>query len=143
MDSYGLASDGWEDVGEVGILTLLGALQVRFDEDGTGTFRFQTNKDHANRAGFIHGGLLLALGDSALGYTARRANPQRRHATMHFDMTFISAAPAGSVLELRCSAVAKRRTVDFMQADILADGKLVARATGMWKVFDPAQKAGS
>lgn len=131
----------WNLLQQEGFSALMGPVHARFGGDGSAVFRFETNADHRNRNGFIHGGVLLALADQCMGQTARQDDPGRFHVTLQIDMQFISAVKPGAVIELRCMVVSARRKVDFIEAEIFGDGDLVAKAHGVWRKYDKASNS--
>src|SRR5260370_42570922 len=61
--------------------------------EGSAVVEMTTSEDMANHAGFVHGGMITALADSAMGRSLRTLKPGIARA-MSFDLklTFISAA---------------------------------------------------
>ncbi len=127
----------WRRVEDGGFVDLLGSLFVRADAGAAdeARYRFETGERHRNRAGFIHGGLLLALADSVMGRTARLADPARSHATLQIDMQFLKAVPAGSAIEITCRIARAGRSIEFVEATFVCAGNAIASARGIWKRF--------
>lgn len=125
----------WRRVDHAGFLDILGPLFIQPGSDGDARYRFQTEERHRNRAGFLHGGLLLALADGVMGRTARLADPARRHATLQIDMQFLKAVPAGRMLEIACHVARAGRSVAFVEATFLCEDDAIASARGIWKIF--------
>ena len=60
----------WIRMEEEGFFALLGPIYHLRTGARTARFRFLAEPKHANRSGFVHGGMLTAFADRALGNTA-------------------------------------------------------------------------
>lgn len=96
---------------------------------GEVTVTMDVGDGHRNLQGFVHGGMLAILADTACGLSVRSAmEPGRLHITSDLDIHFLSPAQPG-VLYGRGRAVKVGRTLAFAEASIEdGDGALVARA---------------
>jgi uncharacterized protein (TIGR00369 family) len=85
---------------------------------------------HANSRGFVHGGLLTALADNAMGLSCvhARGDPGVRLVTVNLAMDFISTARIGQWVEVRPTVIKTGSNLCFASALVLADGKACARA---------------
>jgi len=104
--------------------------------DGTATVEMTPTEDMANHSGFVHGGMISTLADSAMGRSLRTVKPGVVRA-MSFDLklNFISAAKIGEVLRAKGSVIhAGRRTMVAECRIEGPDGKLVATATATFAV---------
>ena len=106
------------------------------NREGEAVVEMTATEDMANRSGFVHGGMISALADSAMGSSLRTVKPGVSRA-MSFDLklNFINAAKVGETLRATGRVVhAGRRT---MVADCRVegkDGRLVATASGTFAV---------
>ncbi len=113
----------------------LGIQEVELGE-GTAVLEMTPSEDMANHAGFVHGGMISALADSAMGRSLRTVKPGVARA-LSFDLklNFISAAKVGETLRATGHVIhAGRRT---MVAECRVEGggaRLVATATGTFAV---------
>ena len=104
--------------------------------EGGAVVEMTATEDMANHSGFVHGGMISALADSAMGRSLRTVKPGVVRA-MSFDLklNFINAAKVGETLRATGQVVhAGRRT---MVADCRVegkDGRLVATASGTFAV---------
>jgi acyl-CoA thioesterase len=115
--------------------TWLGLQTVETGE-GTATVEMRTTEDMANHSGFVHGGMISTLADSAMGRSLRTLKPGVVRA-MSFDLklNFISAAKPGQTLRAVGRVVhAGRRTVVTECRVEGPAGKLVATASGTFSV---------
>jgi uncharacterized protein (TIGR00369 family) len=102
----------------------------------TATVEMPTTEDMANHSGFVHGGMISTLADSAMGRAVWTLEPRLRRA-MSFDLklSFISAARVGERLRAVGHVIhAGRRTA---VAECRVEGKggrLVATASATFAV---------
>jgi uncharacterized protein (TIGR00369 family) len=104
--------------------------------EGTAIVVMKTTEKMANHAGFVHGGMISTLADSAMGRSVRTVKPAVVRA-MSFDLklSFISAAKIGEMLRATGRVVhAGRRTVVTECRIEGPGGKLVATASGTFAV---------
>ena len=103
---------------------------------GSATVEMTPIPEMANHAGFVHGGMISALADSAMGRSLRTVEPGVARA-MSFDLklNFISAAKVGETLRATGRVVhAGRRTMVAECRVEAAGGRLVATASGTFAV---------
>jgi acyl-CoA thioesterase len=95
-----------------------------------------TTEEMTNHSGFVHGGMISTLADSAMGRSVRTLKPGVVRA-MSFDLklSFITAAKVGDTLRAKAHVIhAGRRTVVTECRIEGPDGKLVATASGTFAV---------
>ena len=113
----------------------LGLTDVSQD-DGVAVVDMTATADMANSAGFVHGGMISALADSAMGRSLRTIKPGVVR-SMSFDLklTFISAAKVGETLRATGRVVhAGRRTAVTECRVEGSNGRLVATASGTFAI---------
>ena len=88
-----------------------------------------------NLQGFVHGGMLAILADTACGLSIRSAmEPGRLHVTADLDIHFLAPAKPGRVLG-RGRAVKVGRSLAFAEASIEDEGgRLLAKAQSRFSV---------
>jgi len=104
--------------------------------EGTATVEKTPTEDMTNHSGFVHGGMISTLADSAMGRSVRTLKPGVVRA-MSFDLklSFITAAKIGETLRATARVIhAGRRTVVAECRIDGPDGKLVATASGTFAV---------
>ncbi|MDO8901941.1 MAG: PaaI family thioesterase [Phenylobacterium sp.] len=90
---------------------------------------------HANGRGFVHGGLISALADNAMGLScARRLGGEASLITVSLSLHFLAAAQMGQWLAFETAFVRPGATLCFAQAFVTADGAPCARADGVFRV---------
>ena len=90
---------------------------------------------HTNSRGFVHGGLISALADNAMGLScARRLGEGTSLVTVNLTMDFLGSAFTGQWLEFDTVFVKPGGTLCFTQAFVTADGQPCARANAVFRV---------
>ncbi|MFN3582981.1 PaaI family thioesterase [Phenylobacterium sp.] len=90
---------------------------------------------HTNSRGFVHGGLIGALADNAMGLScARRLGGVASLVTVNLNVDFLGSALVGQWLEFDTVFVRPGSTLCFAQAFVTADGQPCARANGVFRV---------
>lgn len=93
------------------------------------------DQPHTNSRGLVHGGLISALADNAMGLScARRLGGAASLVTVNLSVDFLAAARMGQWLEFDTMFVKPGSTLCFAQAFVTADGEPCARANGVFRV---------
>ncbi|MFT3803899.1 MAG: PaaI family thioesterase [Burkholderiaceae bacterium] len=92
---------------------------------------------HANSRGFVHGGLITALADNAMGLSCGvvRGSGPGSLVTVSLSVDFVSAARQGQWLEVRPSVIKIGGSTGFASALIYADDVVCARANAVFRAF--------
>ncbi len=125
-DSQPTPSRAWEWLG----------LHLVETGDGTATVEMTTTEDMANHSGFVHGGMISTLADSAMGRSLRTLKPGVTRA-MSFDLklNFISAAKIGETLRATGSVIHAGRRTAVAECRVEGENKrLVATASATFAV---------
>ena len=94
---------------------------------------------HCNGRGFVHGGLISALADNAMGLSAvRRMGEVASLVTVSLTVDFLGSAHVGQWLEFDTMFVKPGGTLAFTQAFVTADGQPCARANAVFRVVRKA-----
>jgi uncharacterized protein (TIGR00369 family) len=88
---------------------------------------------HSNSRGFVHGGLISALADNAMGLSCGEALGHARLVTINLTLDFIAAAKQGEWLEVRPKVVRAGSTLCFATAEVLSGDTLCARANAIFR----------
>ena len=95
---------------------------------------------HMNSRGMLHGGLIAALADNAMGLTCVQVmtrdvrKPAGGLVTVSMATDFIGAAKLGQWIAFDTQYVKTGKTLCFAQAFVTADGEVIARADARFKV---------
>jgi uncharacterized protein (TIGR00369 family) len=91
---------------------------------------------HANSRGFVHGGLISALADNAMGLSCGKGlEGASGLVTVSLNVDFIGSAQAGQWLTFETEFVRAGRTLCFAQCFVTADGDICARASATFRVL--------
>ncbi|HEX3674425.1 MAG TPA: PaaI family thioesterase [Rhizomicrobium sp.] len=108
-------------------------------EDGAvKRFAFVVEDKHMNSAGTLHGGMLMTFADVAMSRTSRVISDGRNCSTVALNCDFVGPGKLGDVVEARVRVTRKARTMVFLSAELVADGRTLLVATGLWKVVGQA-----
>ncbi len=93
-------------------------------------------KPHTNARGLIHGGLIAALADNAMGYSCAQATGWRTSfVTISMSIDFIGSAEIGQWLSVESDVIRTGSTICFAQSLIKADEVVIARANATFRVI--------
>lgn len=96
---------------------------------------------HTNSRGMLHGGLIAALADNAMGMSCAIAMQQEgrttdvKPVTVSMATDFIGAAKLGQWVTFDTQYVKAGKTLCFAQAFVTADGEIIARADARFRVM--------
>jgi acyl-coenzyme A thioesterase PaaI-like protein len=92
---------------------------------------------HSNSRGFVHGGLISALADNAMGLSSGLGlNAAGGLVTVSLALDFLGTARLGQWLAFDTVFVKRGRTLCFAQAFVTADGEPCARANATFRVVN-------
>jgi uncharacterized protein (TIGR00369 family) len=92
-------------------------------------------KPHTNGRGLIHGGLIAALSDAAMGYScARMMGSVSSLVTIGLAVDFVGSAEVGQWLAIESDVIRTGSTICFAQSLINADDAVIARANATFRV---------
>jgi len=133
-DADGDASTAY---GEFPLKEFLG-MEVTGDEPGVGIARVEVGADHLNPNGVVHGAVLFALVDTAMGKSTMSVlEPGRFCASIEVSLRFIRPASSGQ-LTATATVVKRGRSVIHLDARVAGDDdRLVATAAGTFAIVDP------
>lgn len=131
-----LRAAGWEPFTAEGFIDLVGPFYVRPLASGLRAFAFRAGPKHANLIGLVHGGMLMTLGDRALGVAAWDAAGGRPCVTVQFDMQFLSSVKIGEFVEIEPQLTRASRSLVFMRGDLRVGGRIAAAGSGLWKILE-------
>jgi acyl-coenzyme A thioesterase PaaI-like protein len=95
----------------------------------------RTGTAHANSRGFVHGGLISALADNAMGFSCgQEIDNTQGLVTVSLSIDFIGFAKVGQWLEIRPEVIKTGKSLCFANALVLADDTVCARASAVFKV---------
>ena len=99
---------------------------------------------HTNARGLVHGGLIAALADNAMGLScAARLGDGRRPLTAALSVDYLGAARPGQWLTFETGFVKTGRSLCVASALVLADGVPCARANATFTLAAPPAPEGA
>jgi uncharacterized protein (TIGR00369 family) len=95
-------------------------------------------EEHCNSRGFVHGAVIAALADNAMGLTygaaASAAGIELQSAvTMSLSIDYAATARVGQWLQVEPRVIKAGRSTGFVDAVITADGAIAARASATFR----------
>jgi len=112
------------------------------EAEGMATVEMTSREQMANQAGFLHGGLISTLADSAMGRSLRTIKPEvRRAASFDLKLSFIASARIGETLRATGKVVHVGRRTCVTECRVEGDrGRLIATASGTFMVSREKQQ---
>ena len=98
-------------------------------------FKSKVNKNHLNAADITHGGYLAALIDAGAGTSAHRSADNAPCVTISLDLKFISSSKEGDEIIGKTKILKKTKTLIFLFCELMSNGKIIASASGIWKIL--------
>jgi uncharacterized protein (TIGR00369 family) len=93
-------------------------------------------KPHTNARGLIHGGLIAALCDNAMGYSCAHVMGNKFSVvTIGLAVDFVGSANIGQWLAIETDVIKTGSTICFAQSLARADDVIIARANGTFRVL--------
>jgi len=90
---------------------------------------------HTNARSFVHGGLIAALTDKAMGHSCgHKMHGTHSLVTVSMSIDFIGSAQIGQWLAVESEVLKTGSTLCFAQCRVTADGAVIARANGTFRV---------
>jgi uncharacterized protein (TIGR00369 family) len=94
-------------------------------------------KPHTNGRGLIHGGLIAALADNAMGHSCgHQMGGVASLVTIGLAVDFVGTAKVGQWLAVESDVIRTGRTICFAQSLIKADDVVIARANATFRVVE-------
>lgn len=116
-------------------------IYIRDTEAGV-TLAIRAANAHANSRGFVHGGLISALADNAMGLSCGQRIKAAGLVTISMTVEFVGTAQVGQWIEFQAENTRTGRSLGFARASITADGRVCAQASSVFKVLDGYPSAG-
>jgi len=98
-------------------------------------FKTTIKENHLNAAGIAHGGFIAAVVDAGAGTAAHRAAINSPCVTISLELKFISAVKLGQELIGVTKIQKKTKSMVFLTCELTATNKIVATASGVWKIL--------
>ena len=111
---------------------------VLFKTISENEYQFKTTikENHLNAAGITHGGFIAALIDAGAGTAAHKSAEKNPCVTISLELKFISAVRLEQELVGKTKIQKKTKSMIFLTCEMFADNKIVATASGIWKILN-------
>lgn len=97
-------------------------------------FRIAATGPRLNGAGMAHGGFLMAVADTIMGFTANEVLEGQRASTVTLNCDFVAGAKDGEIIEGSVAITRRTRSLIFLTCTLSAGERAVMAATGIWKI---------
>lgn len=111
----------------------VGPLWIRIDGD-TRDYAFWPVATHGNPNKVVHGGMLMAFADIALGHPCWVDEGGQAAITTSLTLNFVSGARLGELVTCRPQIVRKTRSLYFCRGDLMQGDRCLVTASGVWKI---------
>ena len=105
-------------------------------------FKTTIKENHLNAAGITHGGFIAAFVDAGAGTAAHRSAESSPCVTVSLELKFISMVRLGQELIGKTKIQKKTKSMVFLTCELLVANKIVATASGVWKILKRLPGAG-
>jgi uncharacterized protein (TIGR00369 family) len=91
---------------------------------------------HCNSRGLLHGGVIAALADNAMGLSCGTALPSVQGlVTVSLNVDYAGSARIGQWLQIEPRVLRTGKSMGFADALVTADGGIIARASATFRVL--------
>ena len=119
-------------------LEVLGPLYLPTDASVRNVVAMRALNKHLNLRGVVHGGVLAALVDTALGIVISRSRePRLASVTVNLSSDFLEPVREGDWVEAHVEIQRTGKRLVFAQAMLRVEGRNVLRASGVFAVVAP------
>ena len=118
-----------------GFMQNVGNLSFQKINDMDFKFNIKVLENHLNSGGIAHGGFIATIADTGMGNAAHITAGNKRCVTINLDIKFISAGKLNDNLLGKVKILKKTKTLVFISSEIFSSEKIVASASGVWKIL--------
>ena len=118
-----------------GFMRNIGDLSFKKIDDTNFEFSIKILENFLNTGGIAHGGFIATIADTGMGNAAHIVAGNQRCVTINLDIKFISAGKLNEKLIGKVKVLKRTKTLVFISSEILSSDKIVASASGTWKIL--------
>ena len=109
-----------------------------FKEISKKEYEFKTTikENHLNSSGITHGGYIASIIDAGAGTGAHRATENLPCVTISLDIKFIGTTKLGDEVIGFTKIQKKTKSLVFLICHLECNGKMIASASGIWKLME-------
>ena len=113
----------------------IGDLSFKKIDETNYEFSIKVEEKFLNTGKIAHGGFIATIADTGMGNAAHIAAGNKRCVTINLDIKFISAGKLNEKLIGKVKVLKKTNTLVFISSEIFTAEKIVAIASGTWKIL--------
>ena len=118
-----------------GFMQNIGDLSFKKIDETNFEFGIKIIENFLNTGGIAHGGFIATIADTGMGNAAHVTAGNKRCVTINLDIKFISAGKLNEKLIGKVKILKKTKTLVFINCKIIGSEKIVASASGTWKIL--------
>ena len=118
-----------------GFMQNIGDLSFKKIDESNFEFSITVLEKFLNTGGIAHGGFIATIADTGMGNAAHISAGNKRCVTINLDIKFISAGKLNERLIGKVKVLKKTKTLVFISCEIFGAEKIVATASGTWKIL--------
>ena len=119
-----------------GFMQNIGNLSFKKIDEKTFEFSIKILENYLNTGGIAHGGFIATIADTGMGNAAHISAGNKRCVTINLDIKFISAGKLNEELIGKVKVLKKTKTLVFISSEIFSTEKIIATASGTWKILN-------
>ena len=112
-----------------------GGLLFRTVSENEYEFKTIINEKHLNRVKITHGGYIASIIDAGSGTAASRSAGGVPCVTISLDIKYIAPTKQGDEITGVTKILKKTKTMVFLTCNLRCNDKIIANASGVWKIF--------
>ena len=98
-------------------------------------FKVTIDENKLNSAGITHGGYIASIIDAGSGTAASRYAGNIPCVTISLDIKYIAPSKEGDEITGLTKILKKTKTMVFLACHLTCNGKIIANASGVWKIY--------
>ena len=118
-----------------GFMQNIGDLSFKKINESDYEFSIKVLENFLNTGGIAHGGFIATIADTGMGNAAHIVAGNKRCVTINLDIKFISAGKLNEKLVGKVKVLKRTKTLVFINCEIFGTEKIVATASGTWKIL--------
>ena len=118
-----------------GFMQNIGNLSFQKKDESNFEFSIIILEKFLNTGGIAHGGFIATIADTGMGNAAHIVAGNKRCVTINLDIKFISAGKLNEKLIGKVKVLKETKTLVFINCEILSSNKIIASASGTWKIL--------
>ena len=112
-----------------------GGLLFRTVSENEYEFKTIINEKHLNRVKITHGGYIASIIDAGSGTAASRSAGGVPCVTISLDIKYIAPTKQNDEVTGVTKILKKTKTMVFLTCHLSCNDKIIANASGVWKIF--------